>query len=55
MKKVFSFLRSMRFGIVLLILIALLSVAGSVLPQDRELSWYVEAYPKLHPLLLTLK
>ena len=55
MKKVFSFLRSMRFGIVLLILIALLSVAGSVLPQDRELSWYVEAYPKLHPLLLTLQ
>ena len=45
----------MRFGLVLLAVIALLSVAGSVIPQERSLSWYVEAYPKLHPLLLGLQ
>lgn len=54
MKKILTLLRSMRFGILLLILIAALSVLGSVIPQGRELSWYVEAYPNAHPVLLLL-
>ena len=45
----------MRFGILLLILIAVFSVVGSVIPQGRELSWYVQNYPSSHPLLLILK
>ena len=54
MKKLLSFLRSMRFGIVLLILIALCSVAGSLLPQERGVAWYAQNYPQLHGLILTL-
>ena len=48
-------MRSMRFGIILLSLIGLLSVAGSLLPQGRELSYYVQAYPDFHPVILILK
>ena len=33
MKKFFSYLRSMRFGLLLLCLIAVCSVAGTVIPQ----------------------
>ena len=47
MKKLLNHLRSMRFGIVLLILIAALSVVGSVIPQERTADWYAEVYPKL--------
>lgn len=54
MKKLLNYLRSMRFGILLLILIAAFSVVGSVIPQGRELSWYVENYPNVHPALLFL-
>ena len=54
MKKVFSFLRSMRFGILLLVLIALCSVAGSVIPQGREIAWYAQTYQSAHGLILTL-
>ena len=55
MKKLLNFLRSMRFGIVLLILIAALSVVGSVIPQERAAAWYAEAYPAWHTLLLALR
>ena len=55
MKKILSYLRSMRFGILLLVLIALLSVAGSVIPQERELAWYVENYPGAHPTIFFLQ
>ena len=55
MRSVLKFLRSMRFGILLLLLIALFSVLGSVIPQGREPAWYVENYPAAHPLLLTLR
>ena len=50
-----GFLRSMRFGIILLCLIAVCSVVGSVIPQGREMAWYVEAYPKSHVLLFALR
>ena len=55
MKKILNYLRSMRFGILLLILIAVLSIVGSVIPQGKELSWYVENYPNIHPALLLLQ
>ena len=38
MKKIWNFLRSMRFGVILLLLIALCSVAGSIIPQQREVA-----------------
>lgn len=55
MKKILNYLRSMRFGILLLILIAVFSIVGSVIPQGKELSWYVENYPNIHPALLVLQ
>ena len=55
MKKLFRTLRSMRFGIVLLILIAACSVAGTVIPQGREAAWYVQNYPSVHGAILALR
>ena len=55
MKKLFRLLRSMRFGIVLLILIAACSVVGTLIPQGREVAWYAQNYGSFHPLLLTLR
>ena len=55
MKKVWNYLRSMRFGILLLILIGACSAAGSLIPQGREMSWYVENYPSFHPVLMLLQ
>ena len=55
MKKILNFLRSMRFGIVLLLLIAICSLAGSLIPQGREMAWYVENYPKFHVMLFILR
>ena len=45
MKKIVSFFRSMRFGIILLILVMACSLAGSLVPQDRAAAWYIENYP----------
>ena len=55
MKKLFQYLRSMRFGILLLLLIAAFSVLGTVIPQGREIKWYVETYPTAHPAIFFLK
>lgn len=55
MDKFVRFLRSMRFGIILMCLIALCSVAGSVIPQGREMAWYAEAYPNFHVALFALR
>ena len=55
MKKVFQYLRSMRFGILLLCLIAACSVAGTVIPQGREIAWYAQNYPSTHPAILMLR
>ena len=45
----------MRFGIFLLLLIAAFSVLGTVIPQGREIKWYVETYPAAHPAFFFLK
>ena len=43
-KKFFSFLRSMRFGMILLCAIAALSVVGTLIPQGQEAAFYAEQY-----------
>ena len=55
MKKLFQTFRSMRFGILLLVLIAALSVVGTVIPQGREISWYAQTYRDFHGLILMMK
>ncbi len=55
MKKVFRYMRSMRFGILLLCLIAACSVAGTVIPQGCEVAWYAQNYPSAHPVILTFR
>ena len=54
MKKLWRFLRSMRFGILLLLLIALCSVLGSVIPQGKEIAWYAQTYQQVHGWILLL-
>ncbi len=54
MKKIVNFLRSMRFGILLMAMIAACSVVGSVIPQGREVAWYAQNYTQIHSWLLTL-
>ena len=55
MKKVFNYIRSMRFGILLLALIAVCSVAGTVIPQGREIAFYAQTYRSFHGVLLVLQ
>ncbi|MBO5555907.1 MAG: cytochrome c biogenesis protein ResB [Oscillospiraceae bacterium] len=55
MKKAFNFLRSMRFGILLLVLIAALSFVGTVIPQGREIAWYAQTYRSFHGYILLLR
>lgn len=55
MKKAFNYMRSMRFGILLLCLIAACSVAGTVIPQGREIAWYAQTYRSLHGAILLLR
>lgn len=47
-------MRSMRFGIILLLLIAALSVVGSLIPQGHEPSYYAKMYGSGHPWILLL-
>lgn len=54
MKKLFNFLRSMRFGLLLLGLLAALAVIGSLIPQDQAADWYAAAYPNAHTAILAL-
>ena len=54
MKKVWNFLRSMRFGLLLLTLIAACSVAGTVIPQGREIAYYAQTYRGAHGVILLL-
>ncbi|HYE10600.1 MAG TPA: cytochrome c biogenesis protein ResB, partial [Patescibacteria group bacterium] len=40
----FRFLRSMGFGVFLLVFILILSVIGTILPQNQGVQLYVEGY-----------
>ena len=54
MKKMVSFVRSMKFGILLLLIVVGFSVVGSLIPQTFEDSWYLENYPEFGELVLRL-
>ena len=55
MKKMLSLIRSMKFGILLMLFIALLSVVGTIIPQGKEFSWYVQTYQNYHGWILMLR
>lgn len=55
MKKILSFLRSMKFGMILLLLILACSLVGSFIPQGNEQDYYLTSYPDFGALLLSLK
>ena len=54
MKKLWNFLRSMRFGTVLLVVILAISFVGSIVPQGSEAMWYVQNYPHTHRWIFRL-
>lgn len=54
MKKLWNFLRSMRFGMVLLVVILAISFVGSIVPQGNEAMWYVRNYPNAHRWIFQL-
>ena len=55
MKKTLQFLRSMKFGVILLILIAVISAAGSLIPQNEAPMVYVRAYPQYYQMIFFLQ
>ena len=52
MKKILPFLRSMRFGLLLLLPVLVCSVIGSVIPQGESESYYAEVFPETWHLIL---
>ena len=55
-KKIFAFLRTMKFGLILLGMLCLVSVVGSVVPQGREEAFYLNNYsPLWSQLIITFK
>jgi cytochrome c biogenesis protein len=55
MKKLLNFLRSMKFGMILLLAILACSLVGSFIPQGSARDYYLTTYPDWGNLLLTLK
>lgn len=53
-KKILNFLRSMTFGMILLVLILVCSFAGSLIAQGNDPGWYVQTYPNWHGTILML-
>lgn len=54
-KRIFNFLTGLPFAIVLLLLIALYSVIGTVLPQGLSNEVYLTRYPKLASIILAFQ
>ena len=52
MKKVLSYFRSMTFGMILLVIVMALSLAGSLIPQQEAAMTYVNAYGSQTAMLL---
>ncbi len=53
LKKIWKFLSSMRFAIILLLLVTLACALGSFIPQGQETEWYFETYsPRLAALIV---
>lgn len=55
MKKVLMFLRSMKFGMALLLMIAACSLVGSIIPQGNPPAYYLDTYKTLGIAMLTIK
>ena len=55
MKKLINFLRSMTFGVILLIIISIISVAGSLIEQGQHAMYYVNAFPQYYQIIFALK
>ena len=54
LRRLYGFLRSMKFGLILLLIVAFFSFVGSLIPQTFEPSWYLENYPVLGEVVLML-
>ena len=54
MKKLLRFVRSMRFGLILLLPVLVCTVLGSVIPQGESESVYASMYPHSYHLILGL-
>lgn len=54
MKKALSFLRSMRFGMILLSAIAALSIVGTLVTQGQSSEYYAQAYAGWDSFILSL-
>ena len=46
LKRIGAFLSSMRFGVGLLVILALACALGRFLPQGHSLDWYLGRYPE---------
>lgn len=53
MKKILQFMRSMKFGILLLVLISAISLLGTIITQGKPEAFYLETY-RAGQLILTL-
>ena len=54
MKKVFRYMRSMRFGMLLLFPVLVCTLLGSVIPQGESESYYTATFPGAYHLILGL-
>lgn len=52
--KIVHTIASLKVAVVLLVLIAIYIVIGTLLPQHSPPEWYMEAYPSIAPLIITL-
>ena len=51
-KKIWKFLSSMKFGLLLLLLVVAACIIGSLIPQGREFAYYIERYPARRAALI---
>ena len=54
MKKLYNFVRSMKFGLILLLVVVGFSVVGSLIPQTFDEPWYIENYPSFGQFIINL-
>ena len=55
MNKFWQFVKSMKFGLILLGIIAAISIIGSLIPQNADTMTYVRTYPSVYQLIFTLQ
>lgn len=55
LKKLTNFLTSLKFGIILFIIIAVYSIIGTVIPQGMELQFYLHQYTTFGSLMVFLQ